>query len=872
MFGLFEKKVNRILQPEETLQKRLDAVIEINKAIVGILDLQKILDLITNRLVSVIDVSFASVWVWESDKRLLRLQSASVPKIVKVLSEKAMGNPITSTIFNLDNPEHQKSDYVKCLLEGKLIKSYKLYNLSYPLVDKTTSAILQKLMGMKIALSIPLITKDQKLGILSAVWKREIITPDEETIVMTFADQIGTAIYNAKLFDQSQAQIHYLEKKNHELFSLYTLTSNVSQSLDPDTVAQIAVDSLPQDKSMIGGIISWVNDETHTLYPIAVTKNDISSKAQTILGDFSKYAIDLNNSDIQENTYIKVIKTGKVHFTSDLTECFSPPIPKKLMPAIAKLLSIKSIVIYPVLSRGKIVGTASYLLTEKTYDELEESEQQLYATYTFQIAIALENSRLYRESIIIQQKLEARNKQLETIYQFTNKVTASLNITEISQKALDELPQILGYTAAFYCPLDKENKKVHSTYFTLTNEKLATVFNLLPKNVKDYSLSYEDPKNKDNIVVQVLNSEKITLTKDISNLAGSILPDFILKKAQDLLGIKTIIVAPVKRENQIVAVLIFLVSDKEPEEISQLELDTLTVISGQIGVSLENANLYEKTMKAYAELQQAYDRDKDMIDILGHELRTPATICKGNIELLQDYLKKEEMNIQQREFLLAKLQAAYGAIIQETGLINELLSATKLDSGQLVITNETIDLHELAKGECANYQEIAKKQNLELRYIEPLEPIPATLGDRIRLLEVIDNLISNAIKYTREGYIEMYVQTDHKNVYFHIKDTGMGIEKEELEGLFQKFHRINNYVSKSSVPIQRPGGTGLGLWVAKGIIEAHKGRVWVESDGPGKGSTFSFSIPVRNLSEITTTPQVVDEVDMFEKLGLKRPG
>ena len=142
------------------------------------------------------------------------------------------------------------------------------------------------------------------------------------------------------------------------------------------------------------------------------------------------------------------------------------------------------------------------------------------------------------------------------------------------------------------------------------------------------------------------------------------------------------------------------------------------------------------------------------------------------------------------------------------------------------------------------------------------------VADRAKIEEVIGNLITNAIKYSEHGTIEISTEKMDKEIIVHVKDEGTGIQQEDIPGLFQKFHRLHNYIGNPSDPqhlLVRPGGTGLGLYVVKGIIEKHGGKVWVESE-VGKGSTFSFSLPIKELNNKESDNK---SKEMFKRLGLK---
>jgi signal transduction histidine kinase len=246
----------------------------------------------------------------------------------------------------------------------------------------------------------------------------------------------------------------------------------------------------------------------------------------------------------------------------------------------------------------------------------------------------------------------------------------------------------------------------------------------------------------------------------------------------------------------------------------------------------------------YQELEQADRIKSEFIDIAAHELRTPIQPIIGFAELLDE----------QEELEYDKKREATTAILRNAKRLQRLaeaiLDVTRIESNTLKICKERLDLNDLilkalddivistkeeeklkGSGGYNNRREILYKATKEEIIIE---------ADRIRLSQVISNLLDNAIKFTKEeGTISIVVEKkkDSNNnnkevVIVNIKDTGFGIDSNILSRLFEKF------VSKSSK------GTGLGLFISKSIIETHGGKIWAENNSDGKGATFAFSLPI----------------------------
>jgi signal transduction histidine kinase len=256
-----------------------------------------------------------------------------------------------------------------------------------------------------------------------------------------------------------------------------------------------------------------------------------------------------------------------------------------------------------------------------------------------------------------------------------------------------------------------------------------------------------------------------------------------------------------------------------------------------------------------SELEEARKKENDMIDIMGHELRTPATVVKLNAELLEKYIGSNPDDFKRY------LDRIKRAVTTEIGLINTLLTSAKLEGDKVEISHDKVDIKK--EIEMAIHGHHIELQEKGLEYIDRTEGYQSFVyGDRVRVAEILNNLVSNAIKYTSSGHISVYTKHDDKFVTVSVEDTGKGIPEEKMSVLGKKFGRVDNYLGSEIV---RPGGTGLGLYVTFGLVRMMGGDIWVDSV-VGKGSKFTFTLPIYNGQKID--PEYSN--NMFEKLGLKK--
>ncbi|MFW5720524.1 MAG: sensor histidine kinase [Candidatus Dojkabacteria bacterium] len=278
--------------------------------------------------------------------------------------------------------------------------------------------------------------------------------------------------------------------------------------------------------------------------------------------------------------------------------------------------------------------------------------------------------------------------------------------------------------------------------------------------------------------------------------------------------------------------------------------------------------LQVKVQEATAELREKYQQEKDMIGIMGHELRTPMTIAKGMQERI---IQKIKENKYEPEYFLDKSEKVYDSIVRESELIETMLETSHIDNKKFNILLMPTSIESLIEYSKNAYRKEAENKGLKL-VVEKDSNIPKVVTDTNKMQQVLNNLVSNAVKYTPGGYVKIVLRKDANAIYIDVKDTGIGIPKKELKNLGKKFYRVNQYLDKHS-SVVRAGGTGLGLYVVKGILKALHCELEVKSE-EGRGSTFTVVIPIHSHFDKDFQSQMEstmgDDVDMFAKMGLKR--
>jgi len=273
--------------------------------------------------------------------------------------------------------------------------------------------------------------------------------------------------------------------------------------------------------------------------------------------------------------------------------------------------------------------------------------------------------------------------------------------------------------------------------------------------------------------------------------------------------------------------------------ISAMKKKTREIAKGDFGSHLE---LFSSSPEI-KELEQAFNSmctrlneiDKiksDFYALMSHELRTPLASIKEGTNLLIESLKKEDITAKQKK-LLAIMTEETNRLIK---LVNSLLDLSKVEAGMMLYAFTNSDLITLIKRTVREIEPLAEKKNVTIKIKDGGE-LPLIKVDTERILQVLRNLIGNAVKFTpNNGYVHVSAQASGQEVKVSVRDTGVGISKESLTAVFDKFQQEFTHSNKIK-------GTGLGLSFVKHIIKDHGGRVWAEST-LGQGSTFIFVLPV----------------------------
>jgi signal transduction histidine kinase len=417
-----------------------------------------------------------------------------------------------------------------------------------------------------------------------------------------------------------------------------------------------------------------------------------------------------------------------------------------------------------------------------------------------------------------QQELDARYHYLETIQAISQSILEASSITHILNELLEKTMAVSGFDLGNIRLFDTSGRIVDAAYKGYRNLERARLRH------------HRRTENTENTLAlrEVVNSGSVLVIEDI--------PTEGRMKGFKEEGAQSVIAVPLAARGEIYGVI--AVATRTRRHFAPAEVRLIESIGAEIGMAVQKSRLLEETQRQAEKLEEANKLHADFSAMIAHDLRSPLHTIIGASEMMKDGLLGP-LNEDQKNWLDRIKNNATGLI----NLVSDFLDVSKLESGRIELAESELDATELVRNTVQNFTPLATSKNITLTCVadESMLPIRA---DRRRLDQVLTNLVSNAVKFTGSGgAIEVRLRTDTEGLRVEVEDSGVGIPHDEIETLFQKYRQVKSL----TVPAQE--GTGLGLVICKMIVEAHGGKIWVDSE-EGKGATFTFTLPFDILSAV----------------------
>ncbi|MBN2304770.1 MAG: GAF domain-containing sensor histidine kinase [Anaerolineae bacterium] len=290
---------------------------------------------------------------------------------------------------------------------------------------------------------------------------------------------------------------------------------------------------------------------------------------------------------------------------------------------------------------------------------------------------------------------------------------------------------------------------------------------------------------------------------------------------------RSLIGVPMRYRDQTIGVLQAV--NKKTGRWNDQDQHNMVILASQAAVAIQNARLVQQLQKAYNELDQLDKLKNDFIAIASHELRTPLSVILGYATFLKEDAQGDAS---------AHAQAVLNSAMRMRNLIEDMTNLRYIKMGEAELDREHIPLAAIFQSAQNDVESTLTAKGHKF-VVDMPDMSLVVVVDRIKLGMALTNLLNNANKFTPSGgVITLGYWRKPTAVWITVEDTGVGIPQDQLERIFEEFHQVEDHMTR------RHGGMGLGLAIARALVEAHGGTIWAESDGPGRGSTFYINLPV----------------------------
>jgi len=442
----------------------------------------------------------------------------------------------------------------------------------------------------------------------------------------------------------------------------------------------------------------------------------------------------------------------------------------------------------------------------------------LYSLLTLVVAFSFDKLRKNIESVTDRFFFKGRYDSSQLLSKLGNIMSSTLELNSLSSQILETLSADMRISRAALVLLEKES-----------------VYGISAVNFS-HPPSYDYPK-----LIQILVSHQPIIFDE--------LPEGELKQLMRVLNVSVSATLRVKED----LVGVFLLGEKASgETYSGEDLKVLGILMPEVAIAIANAKavdkikkfnitLVQEVQKATAELRLANEKLKvldklkdDFVSIASHELRTPMTAIKSYLWMA---INRPDMKLSEK--MTKYISRAYLSTERLINLVNDMLNVSRIEAGRIEVRPQVFDILQLCDEVASEISAKAGEKMIKLAINKT--QVPQVFADPDKIHQVLLNLVGNALKFVAtNGEIAVSFFTDGQVLETSVRDNGVGIAKEDVGKLFQKFGRLDN----SYVAAATTGGTGLGLYITKNLVELMGGKIWVTSEGLGKGSTFTFSLPI----------------------------
>jgi len=656
-----------------------------------------------------------------------------------------------------------------------------------PRVDAQARTVLEVLRLRSFAL-VPISIGQRMLGALLVGRDTPYAFPEKLVRnLWTLCGQAAIAMENLRLLEETRRRARELEAINE-------IGRTISSVLDPQALMRQIVDIT---KSRFG----------YHFVGILLTED-----RRLVFEDGST----IGDSDRRLPPRSMTLEIDRPGITTDAARTGQPVVVNDVMSdpryiTVPELSATRAELAVPIEVKGRVVGVLD--VQSDRPNAFTQSDVLLMTSLASQAGVALENARLFAET-------EAAARRRALISEVLQVAATTMDPEDLLRRAASAISRQLEMPT-FVMAWEPESETL----------RLVTVQDPTGQEISPPRPDVRMGRQQAQPMVEALFRPDVTVLRDIPRLAYGRMVGI-----SHQWGLVDAAFAPLVIRGQPLGLLALGRQPGHPP-IDEGEMEFLRIIAGNLSVAWENARLYQEAVETAERLKEVDRLKSQFLANMSHELRTPLNSIIGFSRVILKGIDGPITDQQRQD-----LEAIFNSGQHLLGLINDILDISKIEAGKMELSFEPTDLGEIIRGVMSTAIALVKDKPVELQQSVPAD-LPTIIADSRRVRQVLLNLVSNAAKFTDRGFIRVEARVEGDFVVISVSDSGIGIPPEKLPHIFEAFTQVD------ASPSRKYGGTGLGLTISKSFVELHGGRIWVESE-VGKGSTFTFTLPIQGPSQV----------------------
>ena len=642
---------------------------------------------------------------------------------------------------------------------------------------------------------------------------------------------IGASLFGRNITDRKQTE-QIIAKNQKDLMEINRIGLIANSTLDLDALLDLILKS----------VVKTLNAQVGMIFLKDPDQNQFKWGAS--LGLSEAFITDFKNRPIRfgEGLTGTIAKTGEPIYIPENSSNDS-----RVVRSVINKEGLNSFIGVPVFAGDEVIGIMNILTRPPAL--LSKDNLHTCAAIGSQIGLAIRNASLFEERKIAQEAVQKSNQRLESLLKISRQITSNINQEEIMQMIVDNAIRIVGLeTGAVYLKKDEATIKLSATSPALPGN--------FPDDLRIALLS-DHPH-----IGKAMETGKQVLLADSSS--AKLTPEE--QKIIDLRKLKTTLYLPIQIRGKTIGVLI-LSSTETPRIFTNEELNLLQGFANQAAHIIDNvrnyAELKKHAIELEAQIRHREEAERDLIDAkenaeesnrlktafinnISHEVRTPLNGILGFGHLIM----KEGLSSSEKQDYFNLLQHSSDRL-QQT--ITDIVDISEIRAGTIKPGKQDVPLAQLINKLMEKTREACSKKNILVTpEVPPQHKNLVLQTDEELFVKIMNQLLSNAEKFTASGRISLGYDVQDKWVHFYVRDTGQGISTDKLNLMFEPFMQEDVSVTRGHE------GSGLGLSIARGLVELLGGKLWAESK-KGEGSTFFFTLPLltAELKTESAEPPVV---------------